>query len=156
MGRHYHYKPGSFYRTDDRSGFPQRAERTKQEWTGLIVADDLWEERQPQDLVKGVVDDQTVPMARPLAPNVYVGPQYTTLSAAAVVGQTVIEIAATKGFFDGVPVGVMLDNGEFFNTTQVGNAGAGSITLAGGLPYTAASGNDVALRTQRIPDPPRP
>lgn len=29
MGRKLHYKPGSFYRTDDRTGFPQRAERTR-------------------------------------------------------------------------------------------------------------------------------
>lgn len=64
MAREY-YKPGSFWRVDDRSGFKRRAENTRQEWTGLIVDDNLWEPRQPQDLVRGVKDIQSVALARP-------------------------------------------------------------------------------------------
>ena len=72
MGRKLHYKAGSFYRTDDRTGFPQRAERTRREWTGLIVDENVWEPRQPQDFVRGVADDQSVPEARPRAPATFV------------------------------------------------------------------------------------
>ena len=32
----------------------------------------MWEARQPQDFVKGVKDDQTVPEARPLSPNTFI------------------------------------------------------------------------------------
>lgn len=46
-----------------------RAERTRQEWNNLIVSDRVWEARQPQDFVKGVADNQTVPFARPRQPN---------------------------------------------------------------------------------------
>lgn len=81
MGRKLFYKPGSFYRVDDRTGFPQRAERTRRQWNDLIVDERVWEPRQPQDLVKGVVDKQSVPDARPLAPNVFVGPIYLQMTA---------------------------------------------------------------------------
>lgn len=67
-----HYVPGDYYRIDDRSGFKVRAKRTRQEWTGFIVADNLWEIRQPQDFVKGVRDDQTVPLPRPRQPDTFI------------------------------------------------------------------------------------
>jgi hypothetical protein len=71
MGTERFYKPGSFYRIDDRTGFAVRAERTRKEWNNLIVSDRVWEARQPQDFVKGVADNQTVPNARPRQPNPY-------------------------------------------------------------------------------------
>jgi len=69
MGTERFYKPGSFYRICDRTGFATRAERTRTEWNNLIVSDRVWEARQPQDFVKGVADNQTVPYARPRQPN---------------------------------------------------------------------------------------
>lgn len=65
MGREFYYKPGSFYRICDRTGFAIRADRTKMEWNNLIVDQRVFEPRQPQDFVRGVNDDQTVPYARP-------------------------------------------------------------------------------------------
>lgn len=59
------YKPGSFYRICDRTGFKVRAEDTREEWNGAIVSKDVYEARHPQDLVRGKVDKQTVPNARP-------------------------------------------------------------------------------------------
>jgi len=72
MGTERFYKPGSFYRICDRTGFATRAERTRSEWNNLIVSDRVWEARQPQDFVKGVADNQTVPFARPRQPNPFV------------------------------------------------------------------------------------
>lgn len=72
MGTERFYKPGSFYRIDDRTGFAVRAERTQKEWQGLIVDKRVWEARQPQDFVRGVADNQTVPDPRPRQPNPYV------------------------------------------------------------------------------------
>lgn len=59
------YKPGSFYRIDDRTGFKVRAEDQQREWTNLLIRKQSFEMRQPQDFVTGVVDDQNVPYARP-------------------------------------------------------------------------------------------
>lgn len=79
MGRENFYKPGSFYRIDDKTGFAVRAERTQMEWNGLIVDRRVYEARQPQDYVRGVYDDQTVPYARPRTPNLPVGSSTTAL-----------------------------------------------------------------------------
>lgn len=73
MGTENFYRPGSWYRICDRTGFATRSERTRMEWNNLIVKDQVWEARQPQDFVKGVDDNQTVPYARPRQPNVFLG-----------------------------------------------------------------------------------
>lgn len=151
MGRDLHYVPGSFYRKDDRTGFPRRAEDTRKEWNGLIVGTDVWEARQPQDLVKGVKDRQSVPQARPLPPNVFVGPTFIQLAAAAAIHQTVVEVQATNGFATGDSVSVMLDNGVNFTTTLAATPGADTLTLTQGLPYTAAAGNVVTNNTPHVP-----
>ena len=72
MGTERHYKPGSFYRICDRTGFAIRAERTQREWQGLIVRKEVFEARQPQDFVRGVNDIQTVPFPRPRQTNTFI------------------------------------------------------------------------------------
>lgn len=144
---------GSFYRTDDRTGFPQRANVTRKEWTGLIVDEKVWEPRQPQDLVKGVPDIQAVPDPRPLGSNVYVGPISVQTTANAVIGQTVIPVHTIAGFYNGARVGCMtdFDNGTVFFTTIASPPAAANLVLAAGLPYPMASGN---LITIYQPSPP--
>jgi len=155
MGRKLHYKMGSFYRTDDRTGFPQRAERTRMEWNGLIVDEARWEPRQPQDLVKGVPDLQSVPDARPLGQNVYVGPVSVQTTAAAVVGQTSIPVQTTFGFYAGAKIGCMTDqdNGTVFFTTLSSISGL-NLVLAAPLPYTMAQGNLITLYQASPPPAP--
>jgi hypothetical protein len=135
------YRMGSFYRSDDRSGFTVRSEQTRQEWQDLIVDQKLWEPRQPQDLVKGVADDQTVPEARPVPPPTFVGPIYAQLTANVVVGATFLPIQYIAGFANGDNIGVMLDTGALFNTTVFGNPISTGINIANPMPFTAASGN---------------
>ena len=156
MGRKLHYKPGSFYRTDDRTGFPQRAERTRMEWNGLIVDGKVWEPRQPQDLVKGVPDVQSVPDARPLGQNIYVGPISVATTANAVIGQTSIPVQTIFGFYEGAKVGCMtdLDGGSVFFTTIASPPTGSNLVLAQGLPYTMASGNLITLYKPSPPPEP--
>ena len=156
MGRKLHYKPGSFYRVDDRTGFPQRAGRTKKEWTGLIVDENVWEPRQPQDLVKGVKDVQSVPDARPLGQNIYVGPISVATTANAVIGQTSIPVQTIFGFYQGAKVGCMtdLDGGSVFFTTIASPPTGSNLVLAQGLPYTMASGNLITLYKPSPPPEP--
>lgn len=145
------YRGGSFWRTDDFSGFSVRAENTKEIWTGLIVDQKLWEPRNQQDFVKGVKDYQGVPKPRPVPPAIFDGPIATTLTANAVIGATVLTVESTYGFSDGDPVGVMLDTGVVFRTTLASTPSGSTLTLSAGLPYTAASGNQVIDETQHIP-----
>lgn len=118
MGRNrgIQYRPGSFYRQDDRSGFTRRAGETEQEWTGLIVGKDLWESRQPQDFVRAVADDQTVPKARPVPPNVFVGPFSVQIAVDAGVGANILYLDNVRGMTPGDPIGVMQISGEYFRT----------------------------------------
>ena len=156
MGRKLHYKPGSFYRTDDRTGFPQRAERTRMEWNGLIVDEARWESRQPQDLVKGVPDIQSVPDARPLGQNTYVGPISVQTTANAVIGQTSIPVQTIFGFYQGAKVGCMLDldNGTVFFTRIASPPTGFNLVLADPLPGFMSSGNLITL--YQASPPPEP
>lgn len=153
MGRKLKYRAGSWYRTDDRTGFVQRAERTRKQWDNLIVDERVWEPRQPQDLVKGVPDIQSVPDARPLGQNVYVGPISVQTTANAVVGETSIPVQTTFGFYAGAKVGCMTDQdgGAVFFTILSSISGL-NLVLSAGLPYTMASGNLITLY-QNSPPP---
>src|SRR5205807_1305317 len=53
------------YRICDITGFRCLASRTRKQWNGLIVRNESFEARHPQDFVKGVADQQAVPEPRP-------------------------------------------------------------------------------------------
>jgi hypothetical protein len=46
-------------------GFKFKASKLRKRWDGLMVCNDDWEHRHPQDLIKVPKDDQTVPWAAP-------------------------------------------------------------------------------------------
>lgn len=79
MGRRNYYKPGSYYLIDDRTGFATPVERMRMEWNGLMVREQSWEVRQPQDFVRGRVDNQSVPIARPRTPPRFIPIAVTSL-----------------------------------------------------------------------------
>lgn len=143
MGRHYKFRPGSHYVTDDRTGFPQRAERTRFQWNRLLVDESVWEARQPQDLVKGVKDQQSVVNARPLSPAQFVSALYYTLSAPLVPFDTEVFLQSTAMITVGDPVGVVMDTdgGAIFRTTVL-FVGANFVILQDAVPGYAASGNE--------------
>lgn len=145
MGRKrgVHYKLGSFYRSDDRSGFVTRAENTKQEWQMLIVDRALWEIRQPQDFVKGVRDDQSVPDARSRLPTPWQGPVSTQLSQPAAPGATFLYLEELYGFSQGGKIGVMTDQGQYFNTTISGAPTTDGVPISPPLAGYASANNIV-------------
>ena len=49
----------------DRSGFVIRRSDAKKTWDGLWVHKDFWEERQPQDFVRGVKEKIRADVVRP-------------------------------------------------------------------------------------------
>lgn len=60
------YRPGDYYVCCDRCGYEARASETRRTWDNLRVHSiDCWEPRHPQDFVRGRVDRQAVPNARP-------------------------------------------------------------------------------------------
>lgn len=163
MGTKLHYRPGSYYRIDDRSGFAVRAEHTLKQWNNIIVRLESFEERQPQDFVRGRRDDQTVPEPRPRQTNVFLGVQ-TSLSQFVpgpggfsqgfsggfqIYGNEVtFPVQSAVGFNVGDSISIQLDNGStFFTTAQAINFSTNVITPAQPLPYPASSGNIVTDMT---------
>lgn len=57
----------------DRTGFKVKRSQCKYEWNGLLVREEDWEERQPQDFVRGVPDGKPVKDLRPETADVFVG-----------------------------------------------------------------------------------
>lgn len=164
MGTKLRYKPGSFYRICDRTGFAYRAEHTRKQWNDIIVRNRSFEERQPQDFVRGRRDDQTVPEPRPRQTPTYLGVSTTLAQAAAeggafspgfspgfdTVGAGLINlpVQSAVGFNVGDSISVQLDNGTTFFTTAASiNFATNLITPAEPLPFPASSGNVVTDMT---------
>jgi hypothetical protein len=141
MADDLHYVPGDFYRICDRSGFKFRARKTSMEWNNLIVADRFWEIRQPQDFVKGVQDNQTVPMPRPRQVNSFLGALSTTLTAAVSAGGSVLPVVSSVRMQIGDSMSVMLDTGSLLSCTISNVPNSTSIVVNPVLPYSASSGN---------------
>jgi hypothetical protein len=58
----------------DRSGFECMASETVLTWDGLRVLKRFAEPRHPQDFLKGVKDNPSVPWTRPEQPDVFLDP----------------------------------------------------------------------------------
>lgn len=58
----------------DISGFKCKASETVRRWDGLRVLRRFSEERHPQDFVRGVKDNPSVPWARPEQADVFLSP----------------------------------------------------------------------------------
>lgn len=74
----------------------------------------------------------------------------TTLSAAAATNALSISVASTSGFATTYNVGIVLDSGSIFWTTQNGAVAGSSIPLASGLTGSASSGNAVYVYQTNI------
>lgn len=155
MGRDYFYKPGSNYILDDRTGFRVRVENSRRQWDGLQVRTQSFENRNAQDFVRGVRDDQTVAIARPRPAYVFDGNAQTTLSASAGYGALFIAVNSPFAFQIGDRIGIALDIdlGVFFLTTisngdfnsdwgpDFDTFSSSGIPIFPGLPGMASSGN---------------
>lgn len=145
-----HYVGGSFYRICDMTGFKIRAERTSKQWNNLIVREQSWEPRQPQDFVKGVRDEQAAPEPRPRQVNVFLGPLTTTLEANAAAGATQLSVQSSVRMEIGDNITLPLTDTVYSgNITSVPNST--TINIDPPLPQPAVSGTlltDVSVIAQ--------
>ena len=147
------YRPGTFWRIDDRSGFKVRNTDTRKQWNGLIVRKDFYENRNAQELVTGVRDDQTVPDARPRQKDRFV--LTTTYVTAPVAARSAfLPVASAVGFSVGSYVQVTMDDGSPVYAFVVAISGS-TLQLSVG-PSAAISGmfeNQVLLVNASVPTP---
>jgi hypothetical protein len=76
-GRASHYTRGAWKVTCDRCGHDFKSTQLRLEWTGLRVcsgagSNDCWEERHPQDFVRGKPDRQSPPWTRAAPADVFI------------------------------------------------------------------------------------
>lgn len=64
-GRANFYKPGTNNVECDRTGFKVKASDARHEWNGFFVRNESWEQRQPQDFLRGFPDQQQPEVSRP-------------------------------------------------------------------------------------------
>lgn len=65
--------PGNWTVVDDRTGFRLLNTQMQFEWNGLLVWDKVWEQRQPQDYLRGIPDNMSVPYSRPMQQPQFLG-----------------------------------------------------------------------------------
>jgi hypothetical protein len=99
-----------------------------------VVDKKRWEPQQPQDFVRGIADDQSIPEPRPRQQNRFVITA-TYVTAFAPRGANTIEVDSTAGFTVGDRVAVMLDSGENYFPVVIRISG-NQMLLTNRLPAT--------------------
>lgn len=140
MGRSDFVKHGSWNVICDQCGMKRKASECRITWDNLYVCQGCWTPRHPQDFVKGVPDDQTVPIARP---DIVTSMGSTTVATTALKNATTIELTSVTGITDGDAIGIVLDNGDAHWTFSDGDPSGTTVTLGSFLPYLSTSGNTV-------------
>jgi hypothetical protein len=137
------YLKGDFWRICEECGFKMRASQTHKRWDGLIVCDADFEERHPQDFVKGVIDRQTVPDPRPEPVMASIGPLTTTMLQATSAGATTIYVTSTARFANGDRIGLLLDSGSEFQTIVQSVVDSTILSVSPALPGSISAGASV-------------
>lgn len=87
------YIKGDWKAICDVCGFLYRASQLKKRWDGYWVCEADYETRHPQDFLRSVRDDQSVPWTRPEPTNTFVTSTYCPLGQSAKAGVAVVGCA---------------------------------------------------------------
>lgn len=71
MGKADYYQGGNWNSICDACGKKFKFSDLKKRWDGIWVCHQDWEIRHPQDFLKGIKDNQSVPVSRPEAPDTF-------------------------------------------------------------------------------------
>ena len=138
-----HYRPGDWVVICDKCGMKRYASDCALTWQNLFVCSDrCWEPRHPQDFVRAVTDDQTVPIARP---DIVASMGQTTVEVTAAKHALAIDLTSISGLADKDSIGIVLDDGTVHWTYVDGTPTAASTPLGSPLPANATAGNVVYL-----------
>lgn len=96
MGRSDYWRSGDWNTECDACGQKYKASKLRKRWDGLMVCPKDMEERHPQDYVRGIRDDQSVPFSRPEPPDSFVPINYTQYPNEAISLNEFIAKTVTK------------------------------------------------------------
>ncbi len=95
MSKGWQYKSGDWWVTCDVCSKQTRASDIRHRWDGLLVCEDDFELRHPQDFIKHKAEKISVPFSRPEPPDQFVDVGYIDLY---VDEEYVVEDYAWEGF----------------------------------------------------------
>jgi hypothetical protein len=140
------YVKGDYNVISDRDGGKYKRSECRKEWNGLLVHRDEWEPRHPQDFVKGVKDDMSVPDPRPGAEDTH-SVFETTLDAAEDSGQTTLSVTSTANMTNGYTILVHQDDDTIHISTISSFVAGDTVTIADALTHKSASGSTVVIQS---------
>lgn len=116
MGIADFYKKGAWNFHCDLCGRKRKSTDGKQTWNKLWVCREHREERNPQDFVRGVKDDQSVPWSRPEAADQFVALAWERSFSSAVGSEEQL----LQSFAVIIPNGAFRDSGNAINSSPLG------------------------------------
>ena len=136
------YRPGDYKVKCDKCGMTRYASECRLNWKDQLVCGSCFEPRHPQDSVKGIPDDQSVPIGRPDQPQTM---GQTTVATAGTRNAMTIVLTSVSGIADKDGLGIVLNDGTVHWTFSDGTPSGTTVTLASYLPGPAKVGNVVYL-----------
>ena len=137
-----HYVGGDNYFLDDNTGFKTRAKRARVQWNSIVTSGTHYNPRQPQDMVQGVQDDQTVQISRARQVNVFTS-LATFVTAPSARGALSMTVESTAQMRVGDVCQVPLDfSGNIFQFTISAMTPTTLSWASPGLPGTVGLGGD--------------
>ena len=130
MGQADFLRVGDYNAICDVCGRKFKFSRLRQKWDNTWACEQDWEPRQPQDYLKGIMDNMSVPLSRPDPPNLFIQDEIVTenpvitlsfikalLKSLAVSVSSLVTILKTVYPF--TPASKVVD-GAALNTTTLG------------------------------------
>jgi hypothetical protein len=109
-----YFKPGGWNVWCQRCGRKIKNDQIKKEWDGLFVCAPCFEERHPQDMVRGVLDQQSVPYAVP-----EIADRYTLPAAVTGLTTAALAVGPEDVFDDTASLQVQLVSGALPTATEL-------------------------------------
>jgi hypothetical protein len=130
MGQADFLRVGDYNAICDVCGRKFKFSRLRQKWDNTWACEQDWEPRQPQDYLKGIKDNMSVPLSRPDPPNLFIQDEIVTespvitlsfikalLKSLAVSVSSLVTIL--KNVYPFTPASKVVD-GAALNTTTLG------------------------------------
>jgi len=119
----------------------------RKECDGLIVCEDCYDEKHPQENVRSRPDNIKAGVAEPA--DVTLDTE-TAIATAGALGDTTIDVDSIEDMSDGDYIAVKLDNGDYQWTTVSGTPTGTTVTIAAALTDSVAVDNKVIVYTTTI------
>jgi len=137
------YQPGNYRFICQVCGFEYRWTQIKKRWDGLWVCEKDYEERHPQDFVRGRKETLSVPES---SPDITIQERTTTLASSASEDDLSVTVSSASLIAEYESIGITLDNGIVQWTFVPADGVSGTtITLNDRLIGDAAAGNSVLV-----------